>query len=194
MIEIRNRYTGEILYTVDAETLREAVIKLVKEDADLRGADLRGADLRDADLRDANLQGANLQGAYLRDANLRDANLRGVNLKEIKKDYFERLALQPKEVQGLYKAILDGRIDGSSYSGECACFVGTVAKVAGVNYDELVNLKPDGSSPTERWYLGIRKGDTPENSPVSAITADWTKEFMEANGIAVPVRKVVWGW
>jgi len=53
-IEIKNRFTGTVIRTVDA--------------ADLRGADLRDANLRGADLRDANLCGANLRGADLRDA------------------------------------------------------------------------------------------------------------------------------
>ena len=51
MIEIRNRYSGVVIKTVDA--------------ADLRGANLRGANLTDADLTVAHLRGANLAGATL---------------------------------------------------------------------------------------------------------------------------------
>ena len=74
MIKIKNRYTGEIVRTVDADTLR---------DADLRGAYLSDADLSGADLSGANLRGADLRGAYLRDADLSGANLRGANLPPI---------------------------------------------------------------------------------------------------------------
>jgi len=81
MIEIKHRYTGAAIFTVEAETmcgadLRDADLR----DADLRGANLRGADLRGADLRDANLCGAGLWGANLCGADLRDAGLWGANL------------------------------------------------------------------------------------------------------------------
>ena len=69
MIQIKSRFTGNVLKEVDA--------------ADLRGADLRDADLRDADLRYADLCGANLCGANLRGADLRGANLCGEKLKSI---------------------------------------------------------------------------------------------------------------
>ena len=75
-IEIKNRFTGAVIRTVDAADLRGADLR----DANLRGADLRGADLRDADLRGANLRGANLRDADLRGANLRDADLGDANL------------------------------------------------------------------------------------------------------------------
>ncbi len=87
MKEIKNRWTGEVIYTSQKETLREAVIEAVESganlsgaylsDADLSGADLRGAYLSDADLSGANLRGADLSGANLRGAYLRGANLRG---------------------------------------------------------------------------------------------------------------------
>ena len=41
-VEIKNRYTGDVVKVVDAETL---------QNADLRGADLRGADLWGVDLK-----------------------------------------------------------------------------------------------------------------------------------------------
>jgi len=76
MVEIRNRYTGVVLYRLDAETLVRADLR----GADLREADLRGADLREANLREANLRGADLHGADLLAAHLRGANLRGADL------------------------------------------------------------------------------------------------------------------
>jgi len=81
MIEIKHRYTGNIIRTVDAETLSGADLS----DANLRGADLSdayliGANLSGANLSDANLRGADLSGADLSGANLSDANLRGANL------------------------------------------------------------------------------------------------------------------
>jgi uncharacterized protein YjbI with pentapeptide repeats len=93
-IEIRNRWTDDVLYSstqaTQATTVRDAVIEANLSganlsDADLSGANLIGANLSGANLRDADLSGAILSGANLRDAilsgaNLRDAKLSGVNL------------------------------------------------------------------------------------------------------------------
>lgn len=68
MIEIKNRCTGTVICSVDAENLRGA---------DLRGAKLDGAYLCGANLRGADLCGANLRGAYLRGADLCGANIDG---------------------------------------------------------------------------------------------------------------------
>jgi hypothetical protein len=69
-MEIKHRYTGDVLHTVGADLIG----------ADLSGANLSGANLIDADLRGANLSGANLSGADLIDANLIGADLSGANL------------------------------------------------------------------------------------------------------------------
>ena len=55
---ITNRYTGDVIVEIEAESLKDAVVVAVK----------RGANLGGADLRDANLGGADLRGAYLRGA------------------------------------------------------------------------------------------------------------------------------
>ena len=62
--KIKSRWSSVIIYTVEADNYREAILKLLKS-----GADLRGANLRDADLSGANLSGANLSGANLSGAN-----------------------------------------------------------------------------------------------------------------------------
>ena len=89
--EIKNRWTGEVLFTYEAPEgmesgmiARHAVETAIAQNADLRGADLRGADLRGADLRGADLQGSNLWGANLRGADLQGSNLRGANLRGAK--------------------------------------------------------------------------------------------------------------
>ena len=82
-IEIKNRWTGRVLFEYSSEdnTMTKTVEVAVSRDADLRGADLCGADLCGANLRGANLCGADLRDADLRDADLRDADLRGANLR-----------------------------------------------------------------------------------------------------------------
>ena len=75
MVEIKNRWTDEVICS------GESLIECVKANlANLSDAYLHGANLRDANLHGANLHGANLRGANLSGANLSDANLSGANL------------------------------------------------------------------------------------------------------------------
>jgi len=76
MIQIKNRFSLEVIFESKKDTVKEAVIEAV-----INGTDLHGAYLRDADLHGANLRGANLEGAYLRGANLEGANLRDADLR-----------------------------------------------------------------------------------------------------------------
>ena len=88
MIEIRQRYTNAIIFTINAHNLRGANLCGANLrsanlcDANLCGANLCGANLSDADLRGADLCGANLRGADLFDADLSNANLCGADLSD----------------------------------------------------------------------------------------------------------------
>ena len=73
-IHIEKWYNLDVVLETEADSLKEAIEKAIKEGADLTGANLRGADLTDANLTDANLRGANLRGANLRGADLTDAS------------------------------------------------------------------------------------------------------------------------
>ena len=160
--------------------LRDAVLQNADlRDADLRDADLRDADLQNADLQNADLQGAVLRGAVLQNADLRDAVLRGAVLTPIRDDFWAVLSSAPKEVHGLRKAIIEGRINGSSYEGECACLVGTIANIRGVNYETLQNLRPDARRPAERFFLAIKKGDLPKTNQFSKLALEWIDEWLE---------------
>ena len=192
--EIVSRWSGAVLFSVETETLKLAVELGVKSGADLHGANLyganlyganlreanlRGADLREANLRGANLRGANLGGANLRGANLRGANLREANLTPIRDDLWAVLSAVPREAAGLLAAIEAGQIDGSTYTGACACLVGTIAHVRRCEYTELGTLQPQESRPIERFFLAIRPGETPATSEPSRLAAQWTKEWIE---------------
>jgi hypothetical protein len=58
-IEIKNRFTGNVIFTSTKTTFKEAV---EEGKANLSGADLRGADLYGADLSEAELQNAKFYG------------------------------------------------------------------------------------------------------------------------------------
>jgi len=83
--EIKHRFTGAILFSVEAKMLRLAVEAAIKSGthlsyANLSHANLSGADLSGANLSGANLLYANLSGADLSGANLLYADLSGANL------------------------------------------------------------------------------------------------------------------
>ena len=147
--EIKHRFTSSVLFSLETGSLKLCLEAAVRESADLRGAGLKGADLEGADLG------------------------------PIKWDFWGRLSVWPNEADGLLEAIKDGRINGSSYKGDCACFVGTVAKIKNKHHEDLNGLPADPSSPTEKLFLAIKTGDTPGTNPVSKIVAEWTAVFIK---------------
>jgi hypothetical protein len=74
---------------------------------------------------------------------------------------------------------MDGKVDGSTYEGECACLVGTIANIAHKEYTDLPVLKPDSSRMAEIFFMLIKKGDTPENSRWSKLAVEWISEWLE---------------
>jgi len=79
-IEIKNRFTGAVIYAGEYTNTGEAVKAAMVAKANLSGADLSGANLYGANLYGANLYGADLYGANLYGANLYGADLYGANL------------------------------------------------------------------------------------------------------------------
>jgi hypothetical protein len=201
---IVRRWNDAVLWEGEAETVKDALHEALAagaslrganlRDADLTGADLRGADLTDATLTDANLRDADLTGADLRgadltdatltDANLRDADLtgadlRGANLTPIRDDIWAVLSGAPAEVPALLDAIKGGRINGSQYSGACACLVGTIANARHCDTSQLGEaLKPNADRPAEKFFLAIREGDTPDTNPFSKLAAEWVEDWL----------------
>ena len=144
----------------------------------LRCANLSDANLRAANLRDANLRAANLSAADLSAANLSAANLRDANLRPVRDDLWAVLCSAPGEVQGLRRALMDGKVDGSTYPGTCACLVGTLANVRGCEVRAIPGLSPNASRPAERFFLNIRPGDTPKNNQHAKIAVEFIDQFI----------------
>ena len=195
MVDIKYRGTGAVIQAVNVDRANLAGADLSGADlaeanlakADLSWADLAGADLAEANLRGADLSGANLRGANFRGANLtrtvlfradfRGSNLAEANLTEIRDDFFAVLSLARNEVAGLRFAVVEGRINGSSYEGPCACLVGTIAILQACDYRNVPGIPIDAARPAERFFMGISKGNTPKTNPVSAIVLGWIDEF-----------------
>jgi hypothetical protein len=88
-IEIKNRWSGSIMFETEIEATEDtpisvhlgcAIKRAVEAKADLRDTNLCGADLSDALLCDARLSFADLSGACLSGADLTGADLRGADL------------------------------------------------------------------------------------------------------------------
>ena len=60
LYEIKHRFNGCVLFSLDCENMKICVKAAIEVKADLRGADLRGADLSWANLSWANLSWADL--------------------------------------------------------------------------------------------------------------------------------------
>jgi len=192
--EIKNRWTSEVIFTCELSAdvaaqeyrfqLGFAVRKAVEAGANLTRANLTRANLTRANLTDAYLTDANLADAYLTDANLADAYLAGAkNIPEsyhtlCRDDLWAVLSASPREVSGLREALISGRVDGSTYEGECACLVGTIANVRGVEHTDLGAVKPNSSRPIERFFMQIKRGDTPENNDSSKRAVEWIDEWL----------------
>jgi hypothetical protein len=198
-ITIRHRLSGAVLWTGTSETLKAATETAVKTGADLEGANLQGAYLKGADLEGADLKGADLEGAYLKGAYLKGANLEGAYLEgadlegaylegadlegayldSTRDDFWAVLAGAPKEIAGLRAALVAGKVNGSQYEGDCACLVGTLANVAHCKYNALPIVKPNSNRPSERFFLAIQQGDTPESSQVVKLVVAWLDQFVD---------------
>lgn len=132
---------GRVLYSAEANDLRGAVIEAVRE--------------------------GYLRGAYLGDRSDDDPNH---PLFATRLDLWAVLDQAPREVGGLRAALTEGQVDGSTYRGECACLVGTIANVRQVDVEE-VGLPQMASRPAELWFVPIRKGDTPDSDSEGGFRA-----------------------
>ena len=194
-IQIKNRISDELIFeqSIEDNTVRATLLAAINSSADLSsadlssadlsdahlsGANLRGADLSSANLSSAHLSGAHLIGADLSSANLSDADLSSANLTPIRDDIFAVLSSAPKEVPALIDALKNGRVDGSTYQGECACLVGTIANIRHVYHSDIDGLRPNARRPAERFFLGISTGDKPENNQLSALAVEWCEEWL----------------
>ena len=169
-----------------ADLTRAVLTGAVLTDADLTGADLTGADLTRADLTRADLTDAVLTDADLTDADLTRADLTGADLRSFKADLWMTLTQNRAEVPALVAALREGRVDGSTYSGECACLVGTIANAKAVNYADLVH-NPD--HPAERWFAMIKQSDRPGDETGGGVAAklalEWTLEWCVLSGVEI---------
>ena len=179
-IEVKSIF-GKVLfeYSKEGNTIKDTLEKAVRGGAYLEGAYLRGANLRGANLTGVDLEGANLTGANLTGANLRGANLTGVDFDKLPEDWIDLCSKDilyifytlKNELPLFKEKLINGEINGSQYSGRCACLVGTFANIEKKNYETFCSIIPfykvGTHNPGEQFFLNIKTGDTPENNEFS---------------------------
>jgi uncharacterized protein YjbI with pentapeptide repeats len=79
--EIKHRLSGDVLFSLETDSIKLCVEAAIKSKINLSSADLRSANLSSADLRYANLSSADLSSANLSYANLSSANLSSADLR-----------------------------------------------------------------------------------------------------------------
>ena len=202
------KINGEVIFSGDFDSIKDCVLAALREGKNLSYADLSYADLSYADLRSANLSYADLSSANLRYADLRSAdlsyanlsyaNLSSANLRYAKSDFLAEVLRLPNELEFLRHALINGKVDGSTYSGECACLAGTMAHAKGIQYysgEEITNgltFHADASSPRERFFTAISKGDTPKTNGACKIALEWVDEAIQIRDnirLSTPVGK-----
>lgn len=102
------------------------------------------------------------------------------DLTAVRDDFWAVLCSALREIPGLRRALVEGRVNGSVYIGECACLVGTIANVRGCDFTELGALKPNADRPAEQFFFSIHEGNTPENSRFAKQAVEWIDEFTNA--------------
>lgn len=95
-------------------------------------------------------------------------------LEIAKEDMFKILTLAVPEIPLLKKAIVEGKINGSTYEGECACLCGTIEKSG--RFGRKCDMR-DSSRPIEKFFMAINPTQTPKNNEFSKHALAWIEEF-----------------
>jgi len=152
--EIKNRYSGNIIYQAEAESFAALIRAAVKAKANLRAADLRGANLYGADLYGADLRGADLYGADLYGAeNISDLAAAQTNIlpegviigwKKCQNNVIVRLLISAKTRRS--------NATGRKCRAESAKVVGVFGAIEGVSqYDPKVVYRKGETVTCHEW-------------------------------------------
>ena len=92
----------------------------------------------------------------------------------------------PDRVPALLSAAREGRMDGSQFQGECRCVIGTLGTARECFINEMATIVFGGrlernyKDPIENYFLKIRPGFTPANSPTMAHVERWIVQWQMA--------------
>ena len=160
-VEIKSRWSGNVLFSLETESLKLCVEAAVKSVADLRNADLRNADLSNAelsnaDLRNAELRNADLRNADLRNADLRNAELRNADLRNAKgvNKYLSTPLLMLTDQPGKIRAykLVNAQNTGTYYPG-ITYEIGKTIEVENADTDTTIHCSTGISLATLDWCM-----------------------------------------
>jgi hypothetical protein len=103
------------------------------------------------------------------------------DLAAVKQDLHKVLELAPWEAESVRLAVIQGKVDGRTYGGECCCVKGIIAQNLGIETSQInrfYGIMPDAHSPMEEFLYNIVPGDTPETSAYSKFILDCLDEFI----------------
>jgi hypothetical protein len=112
-------------------------------------------------------------------------------LAPVKEDFFSILDKAPWEAYAVRQAVVEGKIDGSTYGkSECCCIKGIIARNMGMEILSFstgqkfsatygIDLEVLGNdSPLEKYIRFIKPGHAPENNKKCQQLLDWLDEFI----------------
>jgi hypothetical protein len=110
-------------------------------------------------------------------------DLSDADTSAIKQDLLDILQYAVPEVPGLRLALVEGRVDGTAYRGECACLIGTIANLKDIPFRQMKGIDANPSRAAERFFTGIKEGDRPETNAISALVVQWIDEFVSLHQV-----------
>lgn len=204
---IKSKIDGSVIFMRESPSICLAIRDAVKEGVSLRNANLDYLDLScrvlaRADFEDASINGTNFAGSDISNSSFRGCDfkdtiikyadftgvdlcnaeiplkvLRQANLTSIRDDIWAVLCASPHEAYAIREALMEGRVDGWAYTGECACLIGTIANARHCDFEEIPGLIPDSYRPAESFFYAIKPGDTPRNSPFAKLVIEWIDQW-----------------
>lgn len=183
------RDSSKIIYEGEAESLKDLVCIAVESgkslnysnlsNCDLSGITIRGGSFVDSTFDRSRFVDSRFVGCTFVGSTFDGSRFDERTLAPFKADLFMKLLYAQHEAAGLRKALIEGRVNGQAYEGECGCFVGTIENLRREAGCEVVQvIKRDSSSPIEIWFMLINKGDTPATNQISKMVVEWVEEFM----------------
>jgi uncharacterized protein YjbI with pentapeptide repeats len=155
-------------------------------DSSFDGSSFDGSSFVDSSFARSSFDGSSFVDSSFARSSFVDSSFDGSSFESIPAEYKNQvrddlwavLSAAPNEVEGLRKALAEGRVNGSTYQGACACLVGTIANVRGCDYRELGILQPNSNRLAELWFISINKGNTPDDNPFSRLALEWVDQWL----------------
>jgi hypothetical protein len=182
----------------ETEEIHDAFDRMVRRSSSMAGLRRRGCvstqvDPASADWAKLECQRvlANIAGSY-RVAPAAASPCFGVPLADLeasREDLWAVLSSAAEEVPAVRAALVEGRIEGGTYYGECACLIGTIANARGCDVYSLGALGPAPHRPIEHFFMRISRGETPQTNPAAKLIVQWIDAWRARNSFRFAIGR-----